>query len=271
MTLPPIDRPLARRLETCSTMRSVNYARAYGRLHPGSGSDVLPVGGGYAVFADANSPVNRALGLGMDGAVSPEDLALADDFFRARGVKPRLEICPLADGSLLDSARLYDYRPDFFFTVLARTVGAEPAPPEANPDIRVTQVQADESALWLRVVAQGFTGEEEPGEEDYAILAPNYHGDTSSCFMAWIDGEPAGGGAMAVYGGVAEFGGASTLPRFRRRGVQTALLQARLEECRRQGVDLAMVLTTPGSDSQHNIERAGFRVAYTKLVVSAVK
>jgi hypothetical protein len=30
------------------------------------------------------------------------------------------------------------------------------------------------------------------------------------------------------------------------------------------GCDLAMVLTTPGSTSERNVQRAGFRVAYTK-------
>ncbi|HUV89752.1 MAG TPA: hypothetical protein VMY80_08870 [Anaerolineae bacterium] len=38
---------------------------------------------------------------------------------------------------------------------------------------------------------------------------------------------------------------------------------------REQGCDLALVLTSPGSDSQRNVERAGFRLAYTKAVLSA--
>jgi hypothetical protein len=46
--------------------------------------------------------------------------------------------------------------------------------------------------------------------------------------------------------------------------VQMALLQARLAAARKAGCDLAVSMTGPGSDSQRNIERAGFRLAYTK-------
>ena len=66
---------------------------------------------------------------------------------------------------------------------------------------------------------------------------------------------------------MAEFGGASTRPEYRRRGVQTALLHVRLAAARERGCDLAAVMTVAGNDSQRNIERAGFRLAYTKAVV----
>ena len=60
-----------------------------------------------------------------------------------------------------------------------------------------------------------------------------------------------------------------TRPAFRRRGVQTALLQAQLVAAREQGCDLALTITAPGSDSQRNMERAGFRLAYTKAILMA--
>jgi len=50
--------------------------------------------------------------------------------------------------------------------------------------------------------------------------------------------------------------------------VQLALLRARLEDAARAGNDVAMTLTAPGSPSQRNIERAGFRLAYTRALLS---
>jgi hypothetical protein len=63
---------------------------------------------------------------------------------------------------------------------------------------------------------------------------------------------------------LAVLGGASTLPTFRRRGLQTALQHARLKLAARDGCDLAMTITQPGSTSQRNAERRGFCVAYTR-------
>jgi len=65
---------------------------------------------------------------------------------------------------------------------------------------------------------------------------------------------------MSIHRGVASFGGAGTLPEFRNRGVQKALLLARLAKAAEHGCDLAMVATMPGSGSQRNVERQGFRV-----------
>jgi len=58
--------------------------------------------------------------------------------------------------------------------------------------------------------------------------------------------------------------GASTVPEGRRQGAQLALLDARLRHAAAHGCDLAMMCAAPGSASQRNAERNGFRIAYTR-------
>ena len=76
--------------------------------------------------------------------------------------------------------------------------------------------------------------------------------------------EPAGAGALYVDGGVGWLGFGATLPPYRGRGAQSAILAARIEDARRQGC--ATVVTETGeladdrpSSSYRNIVRAGFR------------
>ncbi|MEO8360415.1 MAG: hypothetical protein ABI672_10330, partial [Vicinamibacteria bacterium] len=54
-------------------------------------------------------------------------------------------------------------------------------------------------------------------------------------------------------------------PEARRQGAQSALLAARLSFARERGCDLAMMCALPGSASQRNAERQGFRIAYTRI------
>jgi ribosomal protein S18 acetylase RimI-like enzyme len=61
--------------------------------------------------------------------------------------------------------------------------------------------------------------------------------------------------------------GAGTAVEFRRRGLQTALLHARLAAAAQAGCEYAVVVTQGGSASQRNCERIGFRVAYSKVTV----
>jgi len=75
----------------------------------------------------------------------------------------------------------------------------------------------------------------------------------------------AGGATLALRGTVAGLFGASTLPDFRKHGVQTALLQARLRRAAEAGCEMAVSLAQPGSVSQRNIMRQGFRVLYTRV------
>jgi len=83
-------------------------------------------------------------------------------------------------------------------------------------------------------------------------------------FQAEDDGRAIAAGALSISGGVALLAGASTIPSARRLGAQSALLAARLAFAAQRGCDVAMVVTLPGSGSQRNAERNGFRVAYTR-------
>jgi len=122
-----------------------------------------------------------------------------------------------------------------------------------------------ESALWTEVGTAGWTAEH-PELRDFlrlngAIAAAR---TGSLCFLAELDGQPGAAGVLCIHEGVALFGGASTVPALRRRGLQAALLEERMRVAHERGCDLAMMAAEVGSDSQRNTERKGFRIAYTR-------
>jgi GNAT superfamily N-acetyltransferase len=86
-------------------------------------------------------------------------------------------------------------------------------------------------------------------------------------YAALRDGILAGGASMRIAEGVAQLTGAATAPAHRRRGVQTALLSARLADATAAGCDVAVITTQPGSKSQQNAQRQGFDLLYTRAVL----
>lgn len=262
-----VDLTTAARLEAAQAWRGVYYALAHGSLEPASQSTVLAVAGGQVIYSGPGLPVNRAIGLGMGAPATAEDLDSIEEFFRSRGERPQIDLCPLADESLLALLREHNYGIARFANVLVCPLPQSIPPTVSLGAAEVRRAKPDEADLWLRVVAQGFSGSETPPAADLRILAPNFYSENALCFFAWLDGEPAGGGAMYTHDRVAEFGGASTRVAYRRRGVQTALLYHRLAAAYAAGCDLALVVTEPGSASQKNVERAGFRLAYTKTIM----
>lgn len=263
------DLLLARRLEEADAEINVEYAQAQAGMYPELGSAAIPVGGGYAVYAGEGSPLSRTVGLGMKRPMTEADMDQVEAFYRERGASFQIDLCPLADKSLRELLNRRSYSIVEFSNVWITPLDdkARGAETPLNPEIRVERITPDQAAAWSRVVGLGFS-EGEPGEHGEAdVSGPFTRLGSGTCFLASVGEEPAGGGAMAICQNMALLFTASTLPQFRNLGVQTALLQARLAQARAAGCDLAVVQTEPGSGSQRNVERAGFRLAYTKLTL----
>ena len=62
--------------------------------------------------------------------------------------------------------------------------------------------------------------------------------------------------------------GTSVLPRFRRRGVQQALMLRRLERARERGCLLCVIHSRPGISTERNAARLGFFMAYSKAALA---
>ena len=82
-------------------------------------------------------------------------------------------------------------------------------------------------------------------------------------YLGRIGGRAVGEAAMGLDGGLAQICGAGTLPAYRGRGMQKALLARRLADAKAAGCDFAVVTTAPGSRSQENVMRRGFELLYT--------
>ena len=224
---------------------------------------VLAVGGGFAVYCGANSPVTQAVGLGLNGPVSKEEFDRLEEFYFCRKEPVRAETCPLVDASLMEHYRDRGYFVTEFSNVMVRPV--EKTEMAAANGIEIQRVGDDEIELWTLAVAQGFAENYPVTQELLEVMKLFASGKNTECFLARINGQVAGGGTLAARGRIAGLFGASTLPGFRGRGVQTALLQARMRRARELGCELAMSLAQPGSASQRNITRQGFRTLYTRV------
>jgi GNAT superfamily N-acetyltransferase len=253
------DLELARRLEAAA-----GDAGTPAPSDAPDGKAILPIAGGVAVFAGIGSPVTQAVGLGLNGPVSEAEVDRLEDFFRSRGSAAILEMCPLADAAFVELLGKRGYRIAEFSNVTVRELNAADVFPALAAGVVVRPAEASETKLWARIVAEGFAEHFPITPELLATMEEFAGGAGTTCYLAWVDGNLAGGGIVTIRGGVAGLVGASTLPQFRRRGLQTALLAARLAHAQAAGCDIAMGISQPASASQRNLERFGFRVVYTR-------
>ncbi|MGW4522329.1 GNAT family N-acetyltransferase [Amycolatopsis sp. NPDC004378] len=224
-----------------------------------------PLAGGVASLAEADSPFTKICGLGFDGL--PDGLEEIEAAFAELGAPVRVELCQLADAAVGAYLTGRGYRLESFENVLGRRVGDAGAP----GDVRIAR--EDELETWLAEVAGAFAVADTqglPSHEDFpreTVVDAMRDMAGVRRYLVERDGEFAGGASFRVTDGIAQFTGAATVPAHRRRGVQTALLRARLAAAAEAGCDIAVVTTQPGSKSQQNVQRQGFDLLYARAIL----
>jgi len=258
------DLSLSRRLERAEARGNAEFVEARAAVEPGSGAGWTEVAGAYAMFDGVGSPVTQTFGLGLFEAASDEDLGRLEEFFRERGSPAYHEVSPLADPQTFPLLSGRGYEPFEFTSVMFRPLGAGAAAPR-DSGARVRLVGPEEHELWAQTAARGWDEFEELGDFMLGLSRVSAKRAAALSFLAELDGRAVATGALSICEGVALLAGASTVPEARRRGAQLALLDARLAYAARSGCDLAMMGALPGSASQRNAERQGFRIAYTRI------
>ncbi len=256
MALQFIDLALARRLEMVTARSGKECSEVSAEI-----------AGGIATFSGIDSPITQAFGVGLDGEVSETALAELEDFFFSRGAPVALELCPYIHPSLVQLLKSRPYRLEEFSNVLVREL--EPQQKFAAPDagLTVRRAEPEEGGRYTEIIAEGFKDQLPISWTLRRVVEQFFRRPAGCCFLGFVDGEIAAGGCVSSDDNLAEFYGAATLARFRGRGAQSALIAARLAWAAERNCDMATTSTQPGSASQRNYERAGFRVVYSRAKV----
>lgn len=261
MSTPFADFALARRLETAEGHGNAAFIDAQARREPYSGAMRTTIAGTLVMFAGVGSPITQTFCLGIHERPGERDFDAIERFFTSRGSPVFHEVSPHAGVDLYATLSSRGYKPVELSNVMYRPI-AESLGLEVNPGLRVRAVERDEADWYGAIATRGWIEMPEvlPFMQGFARASV----EVATCFVAERNGEAIATAALFIHEGVALLAGASTVPEGRRQGAQLALLDARLRAAVGRGCDLAMMVAAPGSASQRNAERNGFRVAYTR-------
>lgn len=259
------DLDLARRLERAEAHNCAKLVEARAGVFPQSGAQWIEVAGTYAMYDGVSSPVTQTFGLGLSQTVTSAELEELESFFRDRSAPVFHEVSPLAGLPLVALLNERGYQPVELTSVMYRRIrrgvdlGLSP-----NERIRVHPVGDGEWEVWAQTAAKGWSEFSEFCDfmSELGQIYPQR--EDAFSFLAELDGQPIAAAAMSISGGVALLAGACTIPERRKLGAQLALLDSRLRYAAERGCEVAMMCAQPGSPSQRNAERHGFRIAYTR-------
>lgn len=245
-------------------MSETFYCLAHAHLYPEVEATFESMAGGIVAYAGAGSPLTQAFGLGLDGSVSEREMDRIESFFWDRGAAANIELCPLADDSLLQLLARRAYIVTEFSNVLYLGLSGDPGIAKLPAGPRVAMATRDQSKIWAETVSNGFSDGEDVPPVMQEVSATFFHQDKVTHLLVELDGVVAAAGAVAVIDETATIFATGTLPSFRGRGAQSALIRGSLEVAMANRCTLAMATTACGSTSQRNFERQGFQIAFTR-------
>ncbi|WP_224367351.1 GNAT family N-acetyltransferase [Hyalangium versicolor] len=240
--------------------------------------EAQPLAEGWLAFGGRGSYVNKACGFGLGRPISEPELDEIVTFFSSRGVEPRIELSPFVPAALLEGLDRRGFVLQRFGNVLARELSPDTPLRAGLPfgwpqGVTVERVDPRDTAAvheYVEVSESGFLAEGELLPKEFleigikAVQRP-----VQDAFVARIGREVVGAGGCESSGGVTALFGTSVKPAWRGRGIQQALIVARLERGLERGSQLAVIISGPGIPTERNAARLGFSMAYSR--VSLVK
>jgi GNAT superfamily N-acetyltransferase len=235
-----------------------------------------PLAEGWLAFGGRGSYVNKACGFGLERPLTEAELDELVTFFTTRGVEPRVELSPFVPPSLLDGLAQRGFVLQRFGNVMARKLPENGNPrallplgwPEGVTIVRVDP--QDDAAVreYVEVSESGFLQDGEPLPNEFLELGIKaVRRSVQDAFVARLGREVIGAGGCESSGGVTALFGTSVKPAWRGRGVQQALIAARLERGRERGSKLAVIISGPGIPTERNAARLGFEMAYSRVTL----
>jgi len=209
---------------------------------------------------------NRVIGAGILGPLDTGGIDAVARHFASKkrtacvevysGITPPDILAALGRAGFTDSGHGYE----------SHVLETDHAVDVALPGVAVRRVARFEYARLGELVRDGFDmggdGVLGPFFVDLTAASLEVLGANGAGFIASVDGEDAGTGELVLTQRVAGCYSGSVIAKFRGRGIQKALIAARIQEGLARGKRIFISQTDPDSPSGHNLHDVGFRTLY---------
>jgi len=251
-------------VERAAALDMVDVARVLADREPMWCSETFEIADGHAVLLGPGLYVNRVLAAGLEADVNDVQLDLLQERSRAVGVPPALEVNEHTSPSVAPLLAAHGFRAGRATAWMFRSLDGDLAPCHRSVEVEV--VDAESLAAWQAATAIGWghLDVSARGASD-AFAAAAFEVQSPGLLLARSanDGRILGCASLSLRDDLATLGAMSTLPDERGKGVQAALIAARLRLAADAGFKLAATSVAPGSGSQRNLARHGFVPSHT--------
>ena len=185
--------------------------------------------------------------MGFDLPLTALDLDRIEAFYRKHKAPSQVDLTPLHGPEIFEMFKERGYAIAELNNVLYRRLDPKEEFPDPPEHYEIRRSPADEAEITGMIVESAFFPDGAP-EAFRGLIAPLYQMENALAFVATVNGKPVacGTGLVIPEHRVFALCGAGTLSNFRGRGLQTALLRARMNLLQRMGYKVQIGLGEDG-------------------------
>ncbi|MCB9918371.1 MAG: GNAT family N-acetyltransferase [Planctomycetes bacterium] len=235
------------------------------------------IAGGTMSYAGPGVWANQVCGIGLDRPIDTKELDRIFEFFDERGEPGEIELAAHAHESCLRGLgqRGFHLREiEYVFAVDTTRVAVDTRTldPLRARGLELLRVDPCDDAVvetFVELGTRGFKPSGEPVQPDEIKLLHRVvaHPRTAA-WLVRFEGEPCGVTAMECASEVACLFATTVTPAFRRRGIQRALMELRLQHGRDAGCRYVCVHSAAGIATERNARRLGMELRYAKAILA---
>lgn len=227
--------------------------------------------GGYIVLLGKDMPVNHIMRLGMRGRFgfgSAPDLASFEDHCRLMGTRPFIEICQYTPQWYIEILNVRGYQIDHFESILVRELIPEMPLAHSVTTIVIEPLLSEDAESWAYTAMKLSRIRIQPDHPRLQFALGASHSPQFQCFLARHDDQLVGTSAVSIRRELASLSFIGVHSAFRSHGIQLALIRHALNHVLSAGCTHLVTVETPETSALHNLIRAGFSNAYTRIVMT---
>lgn len=266
MKAPFVTRELAQQLELSEAAYYESRLRSLQKDQENRmGVQLVSFGHGVHVISAKSMPdnwsFNRVMGLRSEDERWVSEIL---SWFQKQGIPMSIDIVPaLVDPPILRTIASLGFYESQFMTVVYMVPDRSTLCTSDHVCIR--KLLPGETVLdFGRIFSQAFNIPEQLLAETQRFSDIEHLESSWNRYLAYVDGKPAAIATLYLNAEASSISAMGTAPSFRRKGCQTALLDRCISDCMDCGSRLLVSQVRPSSQSETNMVKAGFAVAYTK-------
>lgn len=209
---------------------------------------------------------HRAIGFGVLGPADAAAIAAVMRHYADLGAEARIEVAEgLVGPDALALLRRNGFRREREVHVVHALAAARAPKVRPVPGLVVSEVRERDARLLGRLARVGFEESGERGdfvERSTAFVLDRRTPGRFRGYIGRVRGEPAATGLICFAAGAGGLYSDSTMPGFRGRGIQKAMIAARIERGLRRGTTIFTARTEGENTSARNYEQTGFTPFY---------